>query len=255
MLQQLGPTYVKIGQMAASRSEALPPGWAEELAKLQNTVPPFPYDEARAAIIKELGQPPEELYATFDRGAARSGVAGPGPPGDAARRARRSWSRSSDRTCTTMVRADLGVLQELAARRGEALRDRPAAGPAGVVREFAAGVLVELDYRNEAYHMRRMAGNLSAIAGVSAARRRRRAEARRRVLTMGFVRGRQDQRRRGAGRRGHRPRATRPHVPAGDHQADPHRRVLPRRPTPGQHPRRHRATAPSPSSTWGSSGS
>ena len=32
MLQQLGPTYVKIGQMAASRSEALPPGWADELA-------------------------------------------------------------------------------------------------------------------------------------------------------------------------------------------------------------------------------
>ena len=54
LLQDLGPTYVKIGQMASSRPELLPPGFSEELAKLQSTVRPFPYDQVVEMITKEL---------------------------------------------------------------------------------------------------------------------------------------------------------------------------------------------------------
>ncbi len=162
MLQQLGPTYVKIGQMAASRAEALPSGWAPELAKLQNTVPPFSTAEAHAAIVKDLGAPPEDLFGSFDP-----------EPLAAASLAQVHRARLPDGTpvivkiqrpdVDTMVRADLGVLQELAAtaeRRFEIARrlDLP-----GVVREFADGVVLELDYRNEAYHMRRMRGNLAGV--------------------------------------------------------------------------------------------
>jgi putative membrane protein len=46
MLQKLGPTYVKIGQIISSRAEALPPDWREELSKLQSDVAPFPTAEA-----------------------------------------------------------------------------------------------------------------------------------------------------------------------------------------------------------------
>jgi hypothetical protein len=66
ILEQLGPTYIKFGQMASSQSQALPPDWVAELAKLQSDVPPVPYDQAREIIISELGSPPEELYATFE---------------------------------------------------------------------------------------------------------------------------------------------------------------------------------------------
>ena len=67
MLQQLGPMYVKLGQMVSSQGESLPQEWHEELDKLQSTVAPFPYEEARRLIIKELGAPPEELFASFEQ--------------------------------------------------------------------------------------------------------------------------------------------------------------------------------------------
>ena len=66
LLQQLGPTYVKIGQMIASRSDVLPPELIEELSKLQSDAAPFPWDDARPVIQSELGRPPEELFATIE---------------------------------------------------------------------------------------------------------------------------------------------------------------------------------------------
>ena len=66
MLEELGPTYVKIGQIVSSQASVLPVDMATELAKLQDAVPPFPSDQVRERIIEELGAPPEELYATFD---------------------------------------------------------------------------------------------------------------------------------------------------------------------------------------------
>ena len=187
MLEQLGPAFVKIGQMAASRSEALPPGFAEELAKLQNTVPPFSYEEARATVIKELGQPPEALFATFEREPlAAASLAqvhrATLPTGEPV------VVKIQRPDVTVMVRADLGVLQELARAAEKRLEVAQRLDLPGIVGEFAAGVLIELDYRNEAYHMRRMAGNLSAIEGVAlpAVDDRRSAQ---RVLTMGFAQG------------------------------------------------------------------
>ena len=66
MLQDLGPIYVKMGQLISSQSQALPPEWSEELDKLQSEVLPFPYSEVRRTIVDELGAPPEEIYATFN---------------------------------------------------------------------------------------------------------------------------------------------------------------------------------------------
>jgi len=54
LLQDLGPHYVKIGQMASSRPELLPAEYIEELAKLQSTVRPFPYDQVVEVITREL---------------------------------------------------------------------------------------------------------------------------------------------------------------------------------------------------------
>jgi ubiquinone biosynthesis protein len=66
MLEELGPTYVKIGQIASSQSSVIPPDWAEELDKLQSQVSPFSSDEVYQIIVEELGAPPEQVYAAFD---------------------------------------------------------------------------------------------------------------------------------------------------------------------------------------------
>ena len=66
MLQELGPTYVKMGQIISSRAEVLPADWMIELNKLQSNVPPFSSDEVREIIIEELGDAPERLYQEFD---------------------------------------------------------------------------------------------------------------------------------------------------------------------------------------------
>ena len=54
MLQELGPMYVKLGQIASSQVQSVPEDWMVELGKLQNTVPPFPAETARAIAEKEL---------------------------------------------------------------------------------------------------------------------------------------------------------------------------------------------------------
>ncbi len=66
MIEELGPTYVKVGQIVSSQASVLPAEWEAQLAQLQSNVPPFPSDQVRAIIIDELGAPPEELYAAFD---------------------------------------------------------------------------------------------------------------------------------------------------------------------------------------------
>jgi len=66
MLQELGPTFVKLGQMAASQTNSLPPEWIAELQKLQSDVAPFPAEQVREIITIELGAPLEEIFDEFD---------------------------------------------------------------------------------------------------------------------------------------------------------------------------------------------
>src|SRR5689334_23719081 len=65
-LIELGPIFVKFGQILSTRRDLLPPDVADELTQLQDQVPPFPGAEARAAIEAALGAPIATLYAAFD---------------------------------------------------------------------------------------------------------------------------------------------------------------------------------------------
>ena len=65
-LEDLGPIFVKFGQMLSTRRDLLPEDIADELAKLQDRVPPFPGSEARTIIEKALEQSVSELFAQFD---------------------------------------------------------------------------------------------------------------------------------------------------------------------------------------------
>jgi ubiquinone biosynthesis protein len=160
MLQRLGPTYVKIGQMMASRSDVLPPDWVAELSKLQSEAAPFAYEDVEAIVEKELGSPIRALYDTFEP-----------EPFAAASTAQVHRATLKDGTTVAVkvqrprivakTQADLGVIQELAGVAESRLAVARKIGLKAIVAEFARGVLEELDYRNEAYHARRMADGVA----------------------------------------------------------------------------------------------
>ncbi len=65
-LEHLGPIFVKFGQVLSTRRDLVPLDIVEELAKLQDQVPPFPADQSRALIEKAFGKSVEELFASFE---------------------------------------------------------------------------------------------------------------------------------------------------------------------------------------------
>lgn len=65
-LEELGPIFVKFGQAISTRRDLLPADIADELAKLQDTVPPFPAEQAKAILNDAYGRPVEEVFARFD---------------------------------------------------------------------------------------------------------------------------------------------------------------------------------------------
>ena len=187
MLEQLGPTYVKIGQMMASRSDILPPEWIAELSKLQSEAAPFAYEDVVAIVTKELGAPPEALYATFDP-----------VPFAAASTAQVHQARLHDGTLVAVkvqrprivakTQADLGVIQELAKVAERRFAVARKVNLSGIVAEFAKGVLKELDYRNEAYHARRLADGMQRFPEIHVPLVYDELSGQR-VITMEFVKG------------------------------------------------------------------
>jgi len=147
-LEELGATYIKLGQILSTRSDILPDDYLAELSKLQDAVPPEPFEVIAAQITAELGSPPSELFAELN----------PVPLGSA------SIGQVHAARLTTgedvvvkvqrpgveaVVEEDLAILMDLArlaARRtvwGE-IYDLP-----GLVEEFAHTLRGELDYVQE----------------------------------------------------------------------------------------------------------
>ena len=65
VLEELGPTYIKIGQFFSTRPDILPEEYIRELSKLQDAVPPFSYTEVQAIVAEEFGKPLEEVFPGF----------------------------------------------------------------------------------------------------------------------------------------------------------------------------------------------
>lgn len=187
LLEDLGPTYVKMGQIVSSQVNVLPDDWKVELDRLQNEVPTFPYETARQIIIEELGAPPEELYAEFS----------PHPLAAASlaqvHRARLHDGREvvvkiQRPDLDEQVRADLGVAHTLG--RAVEARSRWAReiGLRGLLDEFSTNLVEELDYYAEAYNMTRLSANMAELPGVHVPDLHRDLSSRR-VLTQEFISG------------------------------------------------------------------
>lgn len=72
ILEELGPTFIKIGQLLSTHSDILPEPYTEALKKLQNSVEPVPYEEVAEQIEEAYGQPIEEVFSFFDKRALGS---------------------------------------------------------------------------------------------------------------------------------------------------------------------------------------
>src|SRR5690606_26552711 len=66
VLEELGPTFVKLGQLLATRIDLFEPEWIAEFSKLHDNAPASPYADVHAQRVEELGAPPEEVFAWFD---------------------------------------------------------------------------------------------------------------------------------------------------------------------------------------------
>jgi ubiquinone biosynthesis protein len=165
LLQELGPTYVKMGQIVSSQASTIPPDWEQQLELLQSNVPPFPADVARLIIIEELGQLPEALYAHFEPrpfAAASTAQVHRATLHDGAHVVVKVQRPNIDR----QMKADIGIMQNAArvvSARSEYARSIDLEG---MLEQFGKSVLEELDYTGEAYNAYRLAQNLATLPGV-----------------------------------------------------------------------------------------
>jgi ubiquinone biosynthesis protein len=187
LLEDLGPTYVKMGQIVTSQVNVLPDDWKVELDKLQNEVPTFPYEVAHDLITSELGAPPEELFAQLSE--TPLAAASLAQVHRAVRRDGREVVVKIQRPgLDKQVHADLGIARTL----GRAVEARSSTareiGIRGLLDEFSTNLVEELDYYGEAYNMSRLADNMAELPGVHVPVLHRDLSAKR-VLTQEFISG------------------------------------------------------------------
>ncbi len=66
-LEELGPTFIKIGQILSTRPDLLPPEYIHELSKLQDAAPPIPWEQVEAQLVEAWGRPPSEIFAHIEQ--------------------------------------------------------------------------------------------------------------------------------------------------------------------------------------------
>ena len=159
-LEELGTTFIKLGQILSTRADLLPPEYLVELTKLQDSAPAVPFEAIRETLVSELGQPIEDVFAEFDPvplAAASIGQAHAAKLPDGTEvvvKIRRPGVVES-------VNEDLEILKELAATASRHLEFADQYDLAGLVEEFSQTLRSELDYIREGHSAERFAENFA----------------------------------------------------------------------------------------------
>ncbi len=189
LLDELGPTFVKFGQLLSMRPDVLPPDIIVELRGLQDDVTPFSFEEAEEVIRADLGQPLERLFREFDPvpiAAASIGQvhAAVLPNG------RRVAVKVQRPGAPRQIEADLNLMYQAARLAKERVRALDFIDAKGLVDEFARSIRQELDYRLEARNAETFRKNFAGHPHVKVPRVFW-TYTRPRVLTLEFVDGTQ----------------------------------------------------------------
>lgn len=186
-MEELGPTFIKFGQVLSTRPDLLTVEFLAEMEKLQDDVPPFPGAEAAEMVEEELGRPLPEVFERFDETPMASASLG---------QVHRARTIDGDEVVVKVqrpdvartVEVDLEILLHLAGlleRHAEGWEHRQ---PTRIVEEFARSIQGELDYRLEASHIERFAWQFTREATIHVPQVYRGVSSGR-VLTMEYVEG------------------------------------------------------------------
>jgi predicted unusual protein kinase regulating ubiquinone biosynthesis (AarF/ABC1/UbiB family) len=151
-LVALGPTFIKLGQMLAMRLDLLPIEYMQTLSSLQDAVPPFPTQQARAIIAQELGNSPDTLFASFDPMPVAAASLGQ------VYRARLQTGQDvavkvQRPRLVGRIEVDISALRWLARAAGSFPIFPCRMDWLGMLEEFRTTILIELDYVQEAQHL------------------------------------------------------------------------------------------------------
>jgi ubiquinone biosynthesis protein len=156
--EELGPTFVKLGQMLSMRDDLLPPAWTAELARLRSSATPVPFEEILAAIERSLGTPVADAFVDLER-----------TPAGSASIAQVHRARLHDGRDVVLkvrrpgiegkVEADLRLLGRLARFVEQEVPDAHRYQPVRIVEEFRRSLARELDLAAEARNIERLGRN------------------------------------------------------------------------------------------------
>ena len=156
--QELGPTFIKLGQLLSTRPDLIPKSFADEFAFLQDRVPSVPVEEIRRQIQQELGGTPESLFATFD----------PAPLAAASvAQVHRATLKSGEEVAVKVrrpdivgiVETDIDILSVMAGWGERHLTAGSSYDLPGVVREFSRTIRREMDLAREGRTIQRFQRN------------------------------------------------------------------------------------------------
>ena len=163
-LEELGPTFVKFGQIMSTRTELLPPELIDELKKLQDHAKPVPFSEIRV-VLEENCPNIDEIFCGIDE-----------TPVAAASIAQVHSAVLKDGTRIALkiqrpgigeiIETDIGILESLAERVETVFPETRMYNPVGMVDDFAHQIVKELDFTRDARNAERMARNFRGVPGI-----------------------------------------------------------------------------------------
>jgi ubiquinone biosynthesis protein len=186
-LEELGTTFIKLGQILSTRADLLPPEYLAELTKLQDSAAPVAFEEIQDVLLTELGQPIDQIFAHFDPvplAAASIGQAYAATLADGTEvvvKVRRPG-------IVEQVNEDLEILKDLAATASRHWSFAEHYDLTGLVEQFSQTLRRELDYIREAHNAERFAVNFAADSHIHVPRIFWEATTSR-VLTLERIRG------------------------------------------------------------------
>jgi ubiquinone biosynthesis protein len=157
VLQDLGPSFIKLGQIASTRTDLLPPDVIFELKKLQDDVPPVPYEEIKKVVETTLHAPIDQVYASFDEkplATASIGQVHRAVLGDTS-----VVVKVQRPNVGATVHRDVEILHILAAALERALPETRIYSPTGLVQQFDRSITAELNFMVEGENGDRFAKN------------------------------------------------------------------------------------------------